>query len=182
LRISAFHVVSVVTTTGFTTADYAKWGGFVQLTILLLTFVGACAGSTAGGIKFYRVQILFDMMRVRGRQLIFPNAIFPSTYDGRPLSAEVRLSVALFVFVYIGTVGALALVLAALGLDLETALSGAASAVGNVGPGLGLVIGPAGTYMALSDGAKWALSAGMLLGRLEMFTVLVLLSSSFWRR
>jgi trk system potassium uptake protein TrkH len=182
LRLSAFHVVSVVTTTGFYTADYAQWGGFVHLTILLLTFVGACAGSTAGGIKFYRVHILFDMMRMRGRQLIFPNAVFPATYDGRPLSAEVRLSVALFVFVYIGTVGALALVLALLGLDLVTALSGAAAAVGNAGPGLGLIIGPSGTYIGLSDAAKWALSVGMLLGRLEMFTVLVLLSSSFWRR
>lgn len=181
LRLSAFHVVSVVTTTDFVAADTTAWGGFFHLVMLLLVFVGACAGSTAGGIKFYRVQILFDMMRVRGRQLIFPNAIFPATYDGRPLSTEVRLSVALFVFVYIGTVGALALVLAALGLGLDTALASAASAVGNGGPGLGLVVGGA-YYATLSDGAKWALSVGMLLGRLEMFTVLVLLSSSFWRR
>jgi trk system potassium uptake protein TrkH len=182
LRLSAFHVVSVVTTTGFVAADYAQWGGFMHLVALMLTFVGACAGSTAGGIKFYRVHILFDMMRARGRQLIFPNAVFPATYDGRPVSAEVRLSIALFVFVYIGTVGLLALLLAALGLDLVTALSGAATAVGNVGPGLGLIIGPAGTFTELSDAAKWLLSAGMLLGRLEMFTVLVLLSPSFWRR
>ena len=181
LRLSAFHVVSVVTTTDFVAADTTTWGGFFHLVMLLLIFVGACAGSTAGGIKFYRVHILFDTMRIRGRQLIFPNAIFPASYDGRPLSTEVRLSVALFIFVYIGTVGALALVLAALGLRLDTALAGAASAVGNGGPGLGLVVGGAG-YAALSDGAKWALSVGMLLGRLEMFTVLVLLSSSFWRR
>ena len=182
IRLSSFHVVSLVTTTGFRTADYGQWGGFMQLIALLLIFVGACAGSTAGGIKFYRVHILFDMMRARGRQLIFPHALFPATYDGRPVSTEVRLSVALFVFVYVGTVGAIALLLALLGLDLVTALSGAATAVGNVGPGLGLIIGPAGTYTHLSDAAKWVLSAGMLLGRLEMFTVLVLLSSWFWRR
>ena len=182
LRMSAFHVVSVVTTTGFRTADYIPWGGFFQIVMLLLIFVGACAGSTAGGIKFYRVHILVDMMRARGRQLVYPNAIFPAAYDSRPVSQEVRLAVALFVFVYVGTVGALAIVLAALGLDLVTALSGAATAVGNVGPGLGLMIGPSGAYTHLSDAAKWALSAGMLLGRLEIFTVLVLLSPSFWRR
>lgn len=182
VRLATFHVVSVVTTTGYATADYAKWGSFAYLVVLVLTFVGACAGSTAGGIKFYRVHILFNMMRARGRQLIFPHAIFLATYDGRPVSAELRLSIALFVFVYVGTVGLLALMLAALGLDFETALSGAATAVGNVGPGLGPIIGPAGTFAALSDTEKWILAAGMLLGRLEMFTVLVLLSSSFWRR
>src|SRR6185369_5978825 len=138
----------------FVAADTTTWGGFFHLVMLLLIFVGACAGSTAGGIKFYRVHILFDTMRIRGRQLIFPNAIFPASYDGRPLSTEVRLSVALFIFVYIGTVGTLALALAALGLRLDTALAGAASAVGNGGPGLGLVVGGA-SYAALSDGAKW---------------------------
>jgi trk system potassium uptake protein TrkH len=182
LRLAAFNVVSVVTTTGYATADYGQWGGFVELIMLILTFVGGCAGSTAGGIKFYRIHVLLNMMRARGRQLIFPNAVFPATYDGRPVSVELRLAIALFVFVYTGTVGGLAVLLAALGLDSVTALSGAATAVGNVGPGLGAVIGPAGNFASLPDAAKWLLSAGMLLGRLEMFTVLVLLSSSFWRR
>jgi trk system potassium uptake protein TrkH len=182
LRLATFHVVSIVTTTGYHTADYSQWGGFVQLILLMLVFVGACAGSTAGGIKFYRVHVLFDLMRARVRQLLFPHAMLPATYDGRPVSNEVRLSIALFVFVYIGTVGFVAIALSVLGLDLVTSLSGAASAVGNVGPGLGPMIGPAGSYASVPDAAKWVLSAGMLLGRLEMFTVLVLVSPAFWRR
>ena len=182
LRFAAFHVVSIVTTTGYRAADYTQWGGFVQLVVLMLIFIGACAGSTAGGIKFYRVHALFDMMRARVRQLIFPHAMLPASYDGRPISNEVGLSIALFLFVYVATVGFIAIALAALGLDLVTSLSGAATAVGNVGPGLGPIIGPFGSYASLPDAAKWVLSVGMLLGRLEMFTVLVLLSRTFWRR
>ncbi len=181
LRLATFNVVSVVTTTGFASADYNSWGGFPVLMMLLLCFVGGCAGSTAGGIKFYRLQVLWDMMSKRVRQLIFSHAVTTPTYDGRPLSVEVRLSISVFFFVYIMTVVAIAVALTALGLDPITSFSGAAATVGNVGPGLGPVIGPAGTYATLPDAAKWLMSAGMLLGRLEMFTVLVLLSPTFWR-
>jgi trk/ktr system potassium uptake protein len=181
LRLAAFNVVSVVTTTGYASADYNAWGGFPVLMMLLLSFVGGCAGSTAGGIKFYRLQVLWDMMGKRVRQLIFSHSVSTPTYGGRPLSVEVRLSIGVFFFVYIMTVVAIAVALSALGLDPITAFSGAAATVGNVGPGLGPIIGPAGTYATLPDAAKWLMSAGMLLGRLEMFTVLVLLSPTFWR-
>ncbi len=181
LRLSTFNVVSVVTTTGYASANYNGWGSFPVLMMLLLSFVGGCAGSTAGGIKFYRLQVLWDMMTKRVRQLIFSHAVTTPTYDGRPLSVEVRLSIGVFFFVYIATVVAIAVALSALGLDPITSLSGAAATVGNVGPGLGPIIGPAGTYATLPDAAKWLMSAGMLLGRLEMFTVLVLLSPTFWR-
>ncbi len=181
LRLATFNVVSVVTTTGFVTSDYNAWGSFPVLMMLLLCFVGGCAGSTAGGIKFYRLQVLWDMMTKRVRQLIFSHSVSTPTYDGRPLSVEVRMSIAVFFFVYIMTVVAIAVALSALGLDPITAFSGAAATVGNVGPGLGQIIGPAGTYSTLPDAAKWLMSAGMLLGRLEMYTVLVLLSPTFWR-
>jgi trk system potassium uptake protein TrkH len=182
LRLGAFTIVSMATTTGFVVADHTAWGGFAEILILMVALTGACAGSTGGGVKFYRVHVLFDMMRARVRQLVFPRAVLSSSYDGRPLSLEVRASIALFVFAYIGAIGVVALALAALGLDFVTALTSALTAVGNLGIGFGPVIGAAGIYAPLSDAAKWVLSAGMLLGRLEIFTVLVLLSFSFWRR
>jgi trk system potassium uptake protein TrkH len=116
------------------------------------------------------------------RQLVFPRAVLASSYDGRPVSLEVRASIALFVFAYVSAVGVVSLALAALGLDFLTALTSAVTAVGNLGIGFGPVVGASGIYAALPDAAKWVLSAGMLLGRLEIFTVLVLLSVSFWRR
>jgi trk system potassium uptake protein TrkH len=182
LRLGAFTIVSMATTTGFVVADHTQWGGFAEILILTVALVGACAGSTGGGLKFYRVHVLFDMMRARVRQLVFPRAVLASTYDGRPVSLEVRASIALFVFAYVAAVGAVSLALAALGLDFLTALTSAVTAVGNLGIGFGPVIGASGIYAALPDAAKWVLSAGMLLGRLEIFTVLVILSVSFWRR
>jgi trk system potassium uptake protein TrkH len=182
LRLGTFTIVSMATTTGFVVADHTAWGGFAEILILMVALTGACAGSTGGGVKFYRVHVLFDMMRARVRQLVFPRAVLSSSYDGRPVSLEVRASIALFVFAYVGAIGVIALALAVLGLDFMTALTSALTAVGNLGIGFGPVIGAAGIYAPLSDEAKWVLSAGMLLGRLEIFTVLVLLSPSFWRR
>jgi trk system potassium uptake protein TrkH len=182
LRLGVFTIVSMATTTGFVVADHTSWGGFAEILILIVALIGACAGSTGGGLKFYRVHVLFDMMRARVRQLLFPRAMLSSSYDGRPVSLEVRASIALFVFAYVGAIGVIALALAALGLDFLTALTSAVTAVGNLGIGFGPVIGASGIYASLSDAAKWVLSAGMLLGRLEIFTVLVILSASFWRR
>jgi trk system potassium uptake protein TrkH len=181
VRQAVFNVVSIVTTTGFVSADYMLWGAFPIAAFFFLTFVGGCTGSTAGGIKIFRFQVLAIAIRSHGWRLIAPLSVRPTFYGERKLSNELFASVLLFMGAYVGTVAAAALALAAFGLDLVTALSGAATAVGNVGPGLGAIIGPAGTFTTLPPEAKWVLSAAMLLGRLELFTVLVLFSRAFWR-
>ncbi|EKV32913.1 Potassium uptake protein TrkH [Caenispirillum salinarum AK4] len=181
LTLAAFNVTSVVTTTGYATADYTLWGAFAVAAFFALTFVGGCTGSTAGGIKIFRFQVSWRLFSVHLRRLQSPHAVVPRVYNDAPITDEVAVSVLLFFFVYVGTVGSIALLLGLLGLDWVTAISGAATAVSNVGPGLGAIIGPAGNFATLPDAAKWLLSAGMLLGRLEFFTVLVLLSPRFWK-
>ncbi len=181
LRQGVFHVVSIVTTTGFVAADYMTWGAFPIAAFFFLTFVGGCTGSTAGGIKIFRFDVLMIAIRVHAWRLIAPHSIRPAYYGERKLTNELFASVLLFMGAYVGTVAVAALLLAGFGLDLVTALSGAATAVGNVGPGLGNTIGPAGTFTTLPAEAKWVLSVAMLLGRLELFTVLVLFSRAFWR-
>lgn len=182
IRVTTFNVVSVVTTTGYASIDYERWGPLASVVFFILTFVGGCTGSTSGGLKIFRFEILFIVLRALQRRLYSPNLVIPLNYNGKPVSAEVMISVMGFGFVYLMSVFVLAFVLAFLGVDVVSALSGAATAVSNVGPGLGPTIGPSGNFATLPDGAKWALAAGMLLGRLEFFTILVVLSPSFWRR
>ncbi len=177
----AFNVVSVVTTTGYASQDYTMWGVLAVAAFFALTFVGGCTGSTAGGIKIFRFQIAWRTYVAHLHRLISPNAVEIKRYGDRRLTEDVAASVLLFFFVFIGTVGTLTLFLAALGLDWVTAVSGAATAVANVGPGLGPIVGPSGNFSGLPDAAKWGLAVGMLLGRLEFFTVLVLLMPRFWR-
>jgi len=177
----AFNVVSVVTTTGYASQDYTLWGVLAVAAFFALTFVGGCTGSTSGGIKIFRFQIAWRVYVAHLHRLISPNAVEVKRYGDRRLTEDVAASVLLFFFVFIGTVGTLTLFLAALGLDWVTAVSGAATAVANVGPGLGPIIGPAGNFAGLPDAAKWGLALGMLLGRLEFFTVLVLVMPRFWR-
>jgi trk system potassium uptake protein TrkH len=153
-----------------------------EIGFFMLTFVGGCTGSTAGGLKIFRFEILFIVLHMLQRRLYSPNLVIPLTYNGRPFSTDIMISVMSFGFVYMATVFVLALLLGFMGSDIITALSGAATAVSNVGPGLGPVIGPTGNFATLPDGAKWLLAFGMLLGRLEFFTVLVILSPTFWRR
>lgn len=181
IRYAAFNTVSVITGTGYATADFGLWGGFVVVVLFMLMFVGGCAGSTTCGIKVFRFQVLFEVARVQIRQLLQPNGVFIPYFNNRPVDESVASSVMGFFYLYALTVCLLAIALASLGLDFTTAMSGAASAVSNVGPGLGPVIGPAGTYTTLPDSAKWLLSAGMLLGRLELYTVFVLVLPRFWR-
>jgi trk system potassium uptake protein TrkH len=181
LRAAVFNVVSIVTTTGYASADYMTWGTFPIAAFFFLTFIGSCAGSTAGGIKVFRFQVLAIAIRAHGWRLIAPLSVRPAFYGERKLSNELFTSVLLFMGAYVGTVAVATLLLSFFGLDLVTALSGAAACIGNVGPGLGVIIGPAGTYTTLPAEAKWVLSATMLLGRLELFTVLVLFSRAFWR-
>ncbi|MGH8495910.1 MAG: TrkH family potassium uptake protein [Gammaproteobacteria bacterium] len=181
LRLVTFNVVSVVTTTGYATTDYNQWGELAIVAFFFLTFVGACSGSTSGGIKIFRFQIASRLVSSQLHQLSHPSGVFPTLYNDRPISDAILRSVVSFSFFYAVTVAVITAGLSLLGLDFLTAISGAATAVGNVGPGVGDIIGPAGNFSSLPDAAKWLLSLGMLMGRLEILTVLVLLSPSFWK-
>lgn len=182
IRESAFNVVSIVTTTGYAVSDYSLWGAMPFGVFFLLIFVGGCTGSTGGGIKIFRLQLLWLAFREYVWSRIYPHGVRTLTYDGRTVSSDVILGVLMFILIFLMTVVAASLILEGLGLDLVTALSGAATAVANVGPGLGPIIGPAGNFSSLPDTAKWVLAIAMLLGRLEFLTVLVLFSPGFWRR
>lgn len=181
VRMAAFNVTSIVTTTGFASTDYTAWGAFAVGLFFLLTFVGGCSGSTAGAIKIYRLQVAGLLTRRHFTHLISPNRIVPLSYNGRRLPDDVPFSVVAFLAIYMATVGIFTVLLTGMGLDFVTALSSAAQALGNVGPGLGDVVGPSGNFSGLPDAAKWVLAFAMLLGRLELFTVLVLFRIEFWR-
>ena len=181
LRYSSFSVISLITGTGFTNSDFNAWGGFAVSLLFFLMVVGGCAGSTTCGIKIFRFQVLFAVTQVQIRKLLHPHGIFLPHYNGKPIPKDIPLSVMGFFFMYALCFAVLAMALSFCGLDFLTAMSGAATAISNVGPGLGDIIGPAGTFQSLPDSAKWILSAGMLLGRLEIFTVLVLFSPRFWK-
>ena len=181
LRYAAFNTISVMTGTGYSTTDFGAWGGYAMSILFVLMFVGGCAGSTTCGIKIFRFQVVHATALVQLRKLLQPNGVFIAYYNKRPIPERVAESVMSFFFLYAASFAVLALGLGFLGLDFVTAVSGAATAISNVGPGLGDIIGPAGNFAPLPDAAKWLLSAGMLLGRLELFTVLVLVTRAFWR-
>ncbi|RMD64311.1 MAG: TrkH family potassium uptake protein [Alphaproteobacteria bacterium] len=181
LRFATFNVISIMTGTGYATADFDNWGGFVMAVLFVLMFIGGCAGSTTCGIKVFRFQVLYATAITQLKRLFQPNGVFLPYYNRRPISESVASSVMAFFFLFIASFGFLAMGLGLTGLDFITAISGAATVISNVGPGLGDIIGPAGTFTSLPDAAKWLLAAGMLLGRLELFTVLVLFLPAFWR-
>ncbi len=182
LRRSSFNIVSVMTGTGFGSGDFNAWGGFSVSLFFFLMVVGACAGSTSCGIKLFRFQVLYSVTKVQIKKLLNPNGVFIPHYNGKPMPKDVPSSVMGFFFVFALGFSVLTVLLSFVGLDFITAMSGAATAISNVGPGLGDTIGPTGTFKPLPDSAKWILSFGMLLGRLELFTVLVLFSPHFWKR
>ena len=181
IRHAVFNVTSIMTGTGYSTSDYGSWGGFALALMFIIMFIGGCAGSTTCGIKIFRFQVLFATAKVQMSRLTQPNGVFIPYYNGKPMPEDVPASVMSFFFLFIATFVVLALVLGACGLDLITAITGAATAVANVGPGLGDIIGPSGNFSTLPESAKWAMAAGMLLGRLELFSVLVICIPSFWR-
>ena len=181
LRYASFNVIAVVTGTGFASTDYSLWGTFAFGAFFLMTFMGGCAGSSAGGIKMFRFRILFSMAQAQMRRLLQPSGVFLARYNGRPVPASTVGSVMSFLFLFVVSFLMFTIGLLAMGLDLVTAASGAASALANVGPGLGDIIGPAGNYQPLPDSAKWLLSFAMMMGRLELMTVLILFTPSFWR-
>jgi trk system potassium uptake protein TrkH len=176
-----FNVTSVVTTTGYASQDYSLWGPFVVVLFFFLTFVGGCSGSTSGGMKMFRFQLSMLLLREQVLRLLHPNAVIARHYNGRIISDDIVASSVAFSFIFLATLAVVASILALLGLDLTTSLSGAATALANVGPGLGDTIGPAGNFQTLPDPAKWVLMVAMLLGRLELLSVFVMFSPHFWR-
>jgi trk system potassium uptake protein TrkH len=181
-RQSSFNAVSIMTGTGYVSANYSAWGGFASTVLLMTMFIGGCGGSTTCGIKVFRLQVLAATARVQISRLLRPHAVVLAYYNRRPVTPEVMDSVMGFFYLYILGFVVIAILLGMMGLDFVTALSGAATSISNVGPGLGVVIGADGNFSSLPDSAKWVMSFGMLLGRLEIFTVLVMLSPAFWQR
>jgi trk system potassium uptake protein TrkH len=181
LRHVAVNTTSILTTTGFALGDYSLWGNFSLMLFFYLGFIGGCSGSTAGGIKIFRFQVAYILLKANLTQLVHPRAVIKQTYNGHRLDEDIVRSILTFSFFFTIIICGIALGLSLMGLDWITALTGAAATVSGVGPGLGDVIGPAGNFSSLPDGAKWLLTLGMLLGRLEILTVLVLLTPYFWR-
>ena len=181
VRISSFNVISILSGTGYVTDDFGLWGKFSLVFFLLLMFIGGCAGSTACGIKIFRLQMLLIFLKNQIKRLISPNSVIITKYNNQKISDNFINSVIIFIFTFLFIFLIIAMLLSISGLDFITSISGAASSISNVGPGLGDVIGPNGNYKDIPDLSKWILSVGMLLGRLELFAVLVLFFPSFWR-
>jgi trk system potassium uptake protein TrkH len=176
-----FTVTSILSGTGLVNGDFRQWGGFALAVLFLLMFVGGCAGSTACGIKVFRFQIAYQVFRAQMAKLVQPHGMFVPHYNRQPVTDDVAAAVMGFFFLFAFAFAGLALALAAFGVDLVSALSGAATILGNVGAAFGPVIGPTGNYATLPEGAKWLCSVAMLIGRLEVFTVFVLFWGGFWR-
>ena len=182
LRQVLFNVVSILTGTGYVTTNYSDWGGFPLIFFLVLMFIGGCAGSTACGLKIFRIHILYKFFVMQLKKYIYPRGIFVLKYGDNILNEKFISSIISFVFLYIIIFFIITTLLSISGLDFITAVSGAATSISNVGPGLGGMIGPNGNFSLLPDFSKWVLSAGMILGRLELFAIIVLFIPSFWRR
>ncbi len=180
-RAISFQVVSIITTTGYATADYTLWGSFLSFVFFLLLFSGASAGSTSGGIKIVRIVLLIKNSLLEFKRRLHPKAIIPLILNGKSVSGQITYNLLAFIFLYlfIFTVGSL--ILTFIGVDFLTSISAVASAIGNVGPGIGTV-GPSASFYHLPVLAKWILSVLMLMGRLELFTVCLLLTPYFWKR
>ena len=182
LRSVSFNVISILTGTGYVTKDFDQWGNFPLIFFLILMFIGGCAGSTACGIKIFRVQLLYRFLLNQLKKIIYPRGIFVIKYDKNIIDDKFMSSVISFIFLYIVIFFSLTAILSLTGLDFVTSISGAATSISNVGPGLGDTIGPNGNFSSLENSSKWVLSLGMILGRLELFAILVLFIPSFWRK
>lgn len=180
-REAVFNVTSIISGTGYASTDYQLWGGAAVVLFFFIGLIGGCAGSTACSIKVFRYQLLMASISTQLRRLYAPHGVFEPRYEGRKVSEEVLSSVMAFFVLFFVSLGVVSILLGLTGLDFITSVSGAATALANIGPGLGDEIGPAGTFTGLNDTAKWILSAAMLLGRLELMVVLVLFTPQFWR-
>ena len=182
LRSISFNVISILTGTGYVTQNFDSWGNFPLIYFLILMFIGGCAGSTTCGIKIFRVQILYLFIKNQLKKIIYPRGIFIIKYDNNNVNEKFMASIISFIYLYIVIFFVIAALLSLSGLDFTTSISGAATSISNVGPGLGELIGPNGNFSQLPDFSKWVLSFGMILGRLELFAILVLFLPSFWQR
>ena len=182
LRSVIFNVVSILTGTGYVTKEFDQWGNFPLIFFLILMFIGVCAGSTTCGIKIFRVHILYYFIRNQLIKIIYPRAIINLKYNNSKVEDKLIASIVSFIYLYILIFFVLASMLTLTGLDFITSISGAASSLSNVGPGLGSEIGPNSNYSGLPDPSKWLLSVGMILGRLEIFAILIIFLPSFWRK
>ena len=182
LRAISFNVVSILTGTGYVTQEFDDWGSFPLIFFLILMFIGGCAGSTTCGIKIFRIQILYVFLLNQLKKIIYPRGIFIMKYDENNVDDKFMASIISFIYLYIIIFFLITALLSLSGLDFITSISGAATSISNVGPGLGSVIGPNGNFSQLPDVSKWILSFGMILGRLELFAILVLFLPSFWRK
>ena len=181
IRPVAFNTVSMMTGTGYTTAAYDTWGALPMLLLAFLMITGGCSGSTCSGLKVFRIRLLLSALRTQFHRLYEPQAVHLVRYDGRPVSDGLLLSVLALFGLYMISILVCAMILASLGLDAVSAISGSISAIANIGPAYGPLIGPLGNYASLSDPIKWVLSVFMILGRLELYAILVLFFPSFWR-
>ncbi|MDX1627772.1 MAG: TrkH family potassium uptake protein [Fulvivirga sp.] len=180
-RDALFHVVSIITTTGYVTADYTAWTPFLTVIFFLLMFVGGSAGSTAGGIKIVRHTLLFKNSFLEMKRQLHPSAVIPVRLNGKAVSRDITYNVLAFVMIYILTYGVGVFLISFTGVDFNTALGAVATTLGNIGPGIGEV-GPVDNFYSITPFGKWLLAGLMLLGRLELFTVLMLLNPNYWSR
>ena len=181
LREALFNIVSIISGTGYASVDYMGWGAFLATMFFFVGLIGGCAGSTACSVKVFRYQLLFASIRTQLRKVRAPHGVFAPRYEGRPVGDDVLSSVMSFFMFFVVTLGLFSVALSLTGLDFITSVSGAATALGNIGPGLGDQIGPAGNFQAVNDTAKWLLILAMLMGRLELMAVFVLFTLRFWR-
>ena len=180
-RSVVFNIISILTGTGYVNAEFDTWGSFTLILFLILMFIGGCAGSTTCGVKIFRIQILYLFIINQLKKIIYPKGIFVLKYDKNPIDNKFISSIISFIFMYLVIFFILTALLSLTGLDFVTSISGAATSISNVGPGLGSIIGPNGDFSSLPDVSKWILTFGMILGRLELFAILVLFLPSFWR-
>ena len=181
LRSVFFNIISILTGTGYVNAEFDKWGSFTLILFLGLMFIGGCAGSTTCGIKIFRIQILYLFVINQLKKIIYPKGVFILKYDRNPIDNKFISSIISFIYLYLVIFFILTALLSLTGLDFITSISGAATSISNVGPGLGSIIGPNGDFSILPDISKWILTIGMILGRLELFAILVLFLPSFWK-
>ena len=178
----SFNVISILTGTGYVTENFSNWGNFPLIFFLILMFVGGCAGSTSCGVKIFRVQILYEFFSNQIKKIIYPHGIFKIKYGKQNIDNKFMSSVITFIYLYLVIFFIVTALLSISGLDFVTSISAAATSISNVGPGLGDLIGPNGNFSELQNNSKWILSLAMILGRLELFAVLVLFIPSFWRK
>ena len=181
VREALFNITSIISGTGYASVNYMTWGPFLIAMFFFIGLIGGCAGSTACSVKIFRYQLLFASIRVQLRRIRAPHGVFVPRYQGRPVGPDVLSSVMSFFVFFVVSLGVLSVALSLTGLDFITSVSGAATAIGNIGPGLGDTIGPVGNFSSLSDTAKWILSFAMLAGRLEILAVFALFTIGFWR-